>query len=146
LERKSISYRIRSEKQRQYKATTLYLKADQLPSWAYEQWVSYWSERKYLDVCGHPDVFVKKNGKVVTTTDLNAFLNRGPRKLSTHSLRAGGATNLLLKGATMTQLCAKGRWSSEQSLLRYLRVESDAEQLHQEVTMYWDNKNRIKGK
>lgn len=97
-------------------------------------------------MCGHPDVFVKKNGKVVTTTDLNAFLNRGPRKLSTHSLRAGGATNLLLKGATMTQLCAKGRWSSEQSLLRYLRVESDAEQLHQEVTMYWDNKNRIKGK
>jgi len=136
----TITYRIRSEKQRQYKATPLCLEKDSLPSWAFTLWKTYWDDRTGSKVRGHPDVFVKGNGKVVTATDLNLFLNRGPRKLSMHSLRAGGATNMLLKGATMIQLCAKGRWSSEQSLLRYLRVESNEKELHEEAKVFWKKK------
>lgn len=124
-----ISYKIRSEKQRQYKATVLCLKKEEIPEWAFNIWTAYWNRRNAIGLSSHPDLFVKQNGVVVNSSELNVFLSKGPRRLTTDSLRAGGATSLLLRGATLAQLCAKGRWNCEKSLLRYLRMEPNLEGL-----------------
>jgi len=134
---KTVTYRIRSEKQRQFTATTLCLHAKEVPTWAFETWNRFWRQRSEGALRSHPDLFVKSKGGVITCGDMNQFLSMGHRKLTTHSLRAGGATWMLLQGATLEQVCAKGRWSSVQSLLRYLRKDPDLAELLRTITEFW---------
>jgi len=55
----------------------------------------------------------------------------------THSLRADGATYMLSKEATIAQLYNKGRWTSIESLLRYLRTDSKFTELIQTIRRFW---------
>ena len=48
-------------------------------------------------------------------------LNFGAMCLTTHSLRRGGATELLRVGVSFSDIAVFGRWASEQSVRIYLR-------------------------
>jgi hypothetical protein len=61
--------------------------------------------------------------------------------LTTYALRSGGATMMLLKGATLAKWCAKRRWASEKSLLRYLRSDPDMAALLETVMEFWKRKD-----
>jgi len=140
IRNKTISYKIRSQKVRQFVVVELCLRSEEIPGWAYAMWERFWQLRSSAAISGHPDLFVKSTGKVLTAGDMNQFLSRGHRKLTTHSLRAGGATYMLAKGATVAQLCNKGRWSSVESLLRYLRKDPKLKELLQTVREFWGQK------
>jgi len=133
----TITYKIRSQKMRQFAVVELCLRGSELPAWAFEKWSKFWQMRSSMSIKSHPDLFVKSGGTVITSGDMNRFLSRGPRKLTTHSLRAGAATYMLSKGATITQLCNKGRWSSVESLLRYLRKDPKLTELIETIRKFW---------
>lgn len=120
VESTGIGYTIRNQKTKTYQVTKLFLVEDDVPKWAMELWKKFWAARTENGWKDHADLFVLSSGRVVLANQLNAFLSRG-RKLSSHSLRSGGATYLMQKGMTMAQIMQRGRWTTMQSLLGYLR-------------------------
>lgn len=133
----TITYVIRSQKMRQFKQTKLCLHSKEIPKWAFNTWKCFWEQRSNSSVRLHPDLFVKASGEAVTSYDLNKFLSKGYRKLSSHCLRAGGATKMLIDGASLAQICAKGRWACVDSLLRYLRRDPNMIELLRKVQDFW---------
>lgn len=116
-----IEYLTRSEKMGQYEKTTSFLRSTVLPKWAMQKWHRFWSQRQNGPFKNHPDLFILSSGVVASGRNLSAFLAR-IGKFSTHSLRAGGATNMMSKGATLLQVQVKGRWKCNTSLMGYLRA------------------------
>ena len=72
------------------------------------------------------DFFVEGIPVTAHTADLIKTLASAagddPECFTAHGLRAGGATDLVARGATYAQLKAAGRWKSE-TCLRYFRSE-----------------------
>lgn len=52
------------------------------------------------------------------------LLERDPRRYGAHSLRAGFATVLDERGASLTQIMRRGRWKSERIARGYIRTET----------------------
>lgn len=61
-------------------------------------------------------VFQRRLQQAATALDFGAL------QLTSHSLRRGGATQLLRAGVNFSDICLFGRWRSERSAKEYLRV------------------------
>lgn len=129
-----IRYVITSTKTRVFVDTELFLRRSELPPWAFQIWTTFWNERARR-FNGYPDLFLMENGHIATAKQLNIFLSKYER-FSTHSLRSGGATYLMLLGRTILQVMQKGRWATIKSVLGYLHENPDLGALLKEVSTF----------
>lgn len=132
VDEKGIRYVITSSKTRVFIDTELFLRAADLPPWAFQCWRTFWIERNKR-FSGYPDLFIMENGVIATAKELSIFLSQY-EIFSTHSLRSGGATYLMLMGKTLLQVMQKGRWATIKSVLGYLREDPNLGALLKEVS------------
>ena len=83
-----------------------------------------------IQAAPHDSIFTKSDGSVYTYPKLQAKLawvsqKLGIEKLTSHSLRAGGATNAFLSGVPGELIQILGHWKSS-CYLKYLRLPKEA--------------------
>ena len=90
----------------------------------------YWTERHFSEIPAEPhqEAFRLPTGKPMTYRiyqDTLKFsceeIGLDPRLFSSHSLRRGGATFLLMSGATISEIRERGDWTSD-CVYKYLEV------------------------
>lgn len=133
-----VQYTIQSTKTAVYVETDLRLDRHDVPEWALEIWTRFWKQRSDRGLGDFPDIFILSDMKVLSSSQLNTYLSK-TRKLSTHSLRAGGATHMMMSGKTLLQVMRRGRWSTIRSLLGYLRENPLLGNLFKEIKTFNGN-------